>query len=145
MPLSAAEYIEQRLEPEIDYYELRSAKNKRCFHLASLAAIVASALVPVLAAADFDRVVLATSGGVASVVLASLALFKWQENWLQFRGNAEGLKKERALYDTRTGPYRDLTDDELTELLTLRVEELISREHQVWQLTQRTRHSSTNS
>lgn len=145
MPLSAAEYIEQRLDPEIEYYELRSAKNKRYFHLASLVAILASGLVPVLAAADVDRVVLAASGGIASVVLASLALFKWQENWLQFRGNAEGLKKERALYDTRTGPYRDLDGDELTEMLTLRVEELISREHQVWQLTQRMRHSSTNS
>ena len=137
MPLTGDEYVEQRLAPEIDYYEGRAAQNKRCFHGFSTLAIVASAVVPVLAAADTDRWVLAGAGGLATVALSILALFKWQENWLQFRGNAESLKKERALYDTRSGPYRDLDDDDLCEELTLRTEDLISREHQVWQRTQR--------
>ena len=98
-----------------------------------------------LAAADFERWVLAAAGSVASVALAILALVKWQEDWLQFRGNAESLKKERALYETRTGPYRDLNDHDLVEALTFRTEELISREHQVWHSTQREGHSSTDS
>ena len=53
--------------------------------------------------------------------------------------------KERALYETRTGPYRDLNDHDLVEALTFRTEELISREHQVWHSTQREGHSSTKS
>ena len=141
MRLNADEYVAQRLMPEIEYYERRAAANKRCFHWASVVAIVAAASIPVSATADLDRWVLAALGALATLALSSLALFKWQENWLQFRGNAEALKKERAFYDTRTGPYRDLGDDDLAEELTLRTEELISREHQVWQRTQHQRHS----
>ena len=137
MPLTGDEYVESRLAPEIDYYERRAGQSKMRFQAGSVLAIVASAAVPVLAATDFDRWVLAAAGGVASVAFSCLALFKWQENWLQFHGNAESLKKERALYETRTGPYRDLDGDDLVEAVALRAEELISREHQVWQLTQR--------
>ena len=137
MPLTGDEYVERRLAPEIDYYESRARRSKACFQLVSISAIIASAMVPVLATTDFERWVLAGSGGLAAVALSMLALFKWQENWLQFRGNAESLKKECALYQTRTGPYRGLDGADLIEALTLRTEELISREHQVWQLTQR--------
>ena len=137
MPLTGDEYVEWRLEPEIEYYEKRAAQHKRFFHGVSTFAIIASALVPVLAAADIERWVLAGSGGTATIALSTLALFKWQENWLQFRRNAESLKKERALYQTRTGPYRDVDGDDLREALTLRTERLISREHQVWQRTHR--------
>ena len=145
MPITGDEYVEERVDPEINYYDRRSGQNKTCFHAASVLAIAASAAVPILAAADFERWVLAAAGGLAGVALSALALFKWQENWLQARGNAESLRKERALYQTRTGPYRDLEGNDLVEALVLRTEELISREHQVWQFTQRERHSPTSS
>ena len=143
--MTSDEYVASRLAPEIDYYDRRAGDNKMLFRAVSLLAIAAAAAVPVLAAADFERWVLAAAGSVASVALAILALFKWQEDWLQFRGNAESLKKERALYETRTGPYRDLNDHDLVEALTFRTEELISREHQVWHSTQREGHASTDS
>ncbi len=144
MQLDAEKYVAERLAPEIEYYERRAAANKRCFHCASVLAIIAAASIPVAATVDLDRWALAGLGALATVALSLLALFKWQENWLQFRGNAEALKKERAFYDTRTGPYRGLGDDDLAEELTLRTEELISREHQVWQRTQHQRHSENN-
>ncbi len=143
--MTSDEYVASRLAPEIDYYDRRAGQDKTRFQAASLLAIAAAAAVPVLAAADFERWAIAAVGGVASVALAILALFKWQEDWLRFRGNAESLKKERALYETRTGPYRDLNGPDLVEALTLRTEELISREHQVWHSTQREDHSSTKS
>ena len=145
MPLSADEYVEQRLEPEIAYYDRRASENKRLFHAVSLVAITTAAAVPVLSAADAERWLVAAAGAGASVAISALALLKWQEDWLQFRGNTERLKKEKALYTTRAGPYRGFDEDDLTEELTLRTEDLISREHQVWQRTHRDSQPPTKS
>lgn len=141
MRLNADEYVAERLMPEIEYYERRAAGSKRLFRGVSVLAIIASAAIPVAATADVDRWVLAGLGSLVAASVSSLALFRWQEDWLQFRGNAEALKKEQAHFDTRTGPYRDLDSEDLAEELVLRVEGLISQEHQVWQRAQRERGS----
>ncbi|MDE2933144.1 MAG: DUF4231 domain-containing protein [Chloroflexota bacterium] len=134
--LSSEEYIDQRLVPEIEYYENRSALNKRFFHVTSVVSIVSAVAVPIVAVVS-DHFALAVIGGVASVAIASQSLFKWHENWLKFRGSAEGLKKEQMYYLTRTGPYQGVADDALEGILVVRVEDLISSEHETWQVEQK--------
>ncbi len=49
-----------------------------------------------------------------------------QPNWFNYRANEEQLKKEEWLHRFRVGPYKDLDDDQSSQLLVERVESVIS-------------------
>ena len=132
MRLTAEEYLEKRLVPEMDYYDQRASWNKTWFQIMSVLSIVSATSVPVIAAMGFTRP-LAIVGAITTIAIATQSLFKWQENWLKFRGGYQSLKKEKLLYATRTGPYLDVEDQKLVGVLTDRVENIISSEHDEWQ------------
>ena len=45
----------------------------------------------------------------------------------------DGQEGEGFLYQTRTGPYRGLDEDDVPFTLTARVEAMLSEEHTEWQ------------
>lgn len=126
------QYVETRLKPEIDWYDLRARQNKLCFRLLSGSAVGLSAAIPFAVAASATDWVVALLGALAAVAVGMLSLLKCQESWLHYRSIAETLKKERFHFETLTGPYGQAEPDELRELLVGRVEASISGEHQVW-------------
>ena len=130
--MDAAEYVAERLQPQIAWYENRSAQNKLCFRLLSGATVIASASVPFAIAAAAPEWVPALLGAVTAIVVGLLTLLKCQESWLSYRSTTEMLRKELYYFETRTGPYLDVPDPELTSSLVERVESTISGEHQVW-------------
>jgi hypothetical protein len=52
-------------------------------------------------------------------------LWKFQENWLQYRAIAESLGRERELYTGKVGDYA-IADDQREALLVDRVEALLA-------------------
>ena len=74
-------------------------------------------------------------GAITAIAVSAQSLFKWQDNWLKFRRTSEGLERERFLYQTRTGPYRGLDEDDVLFTLTARVEAMLSEEHTEWRQT----------
>jgi len=68
-------------------------------------------------------------GAIIAIVSGVLGLYKFQENWLEFRTTAESLKHEKYLYLTNSEPYNA---DEPLNLLVSRVETLISKENTNW-------------
>ena len=70
-----------------------------------------------------------TKEGLLAAITAILGLYKFQENWLEFRTTCESLKHEKYLFLTKSEPY---DQEESFRLLVDRVESLISKENTAW-------------
>ena len=130
--LSQREYLSERLEDQIDWYDRKSVWNQRWFKRLRAVEIVAAALIPFLTAipdAATMRYVVGGLGVVITVVASMLALHQFQERWAEYRAACESLKMERYLFLTGTEPYAG-TDAFPT--LVRRAEALISKETASW-------------
>lgn len=65
-----------------------------------------------------------------AVGTSALKVFKFQENWLNYRQLAEALKQEKHFYDAGIGAYANAPGKH--GVFVDRVELLISRENAIW-------------
>ena len=129
--MDAEKYIAERLDPEIMWYDKRSAGNKTRLMCTEIAIIASTAAVPVIILFDnvTARVVAAALGALAAVLSSTLALFRYREHWTRYRRTTATLRHEKYLYLTRSAPY---DSDDAFSILVARVEHLISQEHSDW-------------
>ncbi len=131
--MTETEYIEQRLEDQITWYDRKSAANQRAYKLLRISEIIAAALIPVLSAYGglypSVRVIVALLGAMVAVIAGLLGLYQFQENWTVYRSTCEALRHEKFLFVTKTEPYNI---DAAFPLLVQRVESLVSKEHSSW-------------
>lgn len=131
------EYMEERLQDQIDWYDKKSMENQRTFKRLRKAEIIAAALIPFVSglAAGIGNLLIPgfiVTGllGVAVTIFASiLALGKHQETWIEYCTTCESLKKEKFMFQTGVEPYDG--EDAFT-LLVKRVETLVSKENTNW-------------
>ncbi len=126
------EYLKERYEKEIKWYDTKSVKNKRLYYWFQWGALIISPLVAVLVAFLPEEIkwVTATIAAILAIITAALKAFKYQENWLNFRTIAESLKKEKHFYDAELNDYSNSNDKEA--VFVERVEALISKENSLW-------------
>jgi Protein of unknown function (DUF4231) len=126
------EYISERLDDQIEWYSDRSSKCQLKYKTLRVCEICAAAVIPFLSGmtgyGDCVRfsigllgVAIAISGGVG-------ALFRYHENWIQYRVTSEQLKHEKYMFLTSSGPYENCE----FRVLVQRVEALISKEAVTW-------------
>lgn len=125
-------YLKERYEKEMDWYDTRSAQNKKLYLCFQWGAISISAIVPVLIAFLPEKInwITATIAAILAIITAALKTFKFHENWLSYRTIAETLKKEKYLYEAELIEYRNSSDKE--SLFISRIEGLISKENSLW-------------
>jgi len=68
-------------------------------------------------------------GLIVAVLAGIVSLYRFQENWNEYRAVAESLKQEKYLYLARAEPY---SGDQPFELLVQRVEALLKSETAGW-------------
>ena len=131
--ISPEEYIEQRLDDQIIWYDRKSAANQLWFKRLRFAEIVAAAIIPFLSGfaggSLLIKIAIGALGVVVAVIASLLALLRLQEHWISYRATAEALKTEKFLFLTQTQPYD--TGDAF-RLLVQRVEALLSKESAQW-------------
>ena len=132
--MDADEYLKERLEPEIAWYDKKSGENKARHNAFRITEIVCAAIIPLLAGYAKDGAVyFSVAIGVLGFLVAGCAgisaLLNFQEQWIKYRTTAESLKKEKYFFQTRVEPYD--VDDPL-RVLVQRVEALISQENTNW-------------
>ena len=130
--LGPSEYLAQRVEDQIDWYDKKSGVNQRWFKRLRVVEIVAAALIPFLTAAPDMWAMKYVIGGLGvfiTVVAGILALFQFQERWTDYRATAESLKKERFLFLTRAEPY---AAGDIFSTFVQRIEALLSKENTDW-------------
>jgi hypothetical protein len=136
--MNPEEYMEQRLQDQIDWYDRKSASSQKTFKRLRTTEIVAAALIPFLSGilinlpASYKLVspiVIGVLGIIVTVIAGVLSLGRYQERWVEYRATCESLKREKYLFQTGVEPY-DTAD--AFRLLVQRTEELLSKENSSW-------------
>ncbi|MDH3694537.1 MAG: DUF4231 domain-containing protein [Gammaproteobacteria bacterium] len=132
--MNEEEYIEQRVDDQILWYSNKSGWNQKVYKRLRVLEIVCAASIPFLvshvtAETVTLKVVVGVLGVCVAVVSGAVALYKFHENWVQYRSTSESLKHEKFLFLTKTEPY-DI--DESYPLFVQRIEFIISNENSNW-------------
>ena len=131
--ISPEEYIEQRLNDQIGWYDRKSTANQRWFKRLRFAEIVAATTIPFLSGfADKSssiKIAIGALGVFVAVIASVLGLLQLQVHWMQYRATAELLRNEKFLFLTQTDPYNK---DDAFHLFVQRVEALLSKENTEW-------------
>lgn len=137
--MNEQEYLKQRLDDQIDWYDKKSMFNQKWFKRLRNIELLLSALIPFLVGYIPQYNFLALCVGVIGVIITfitgALSLYKFQENWIEYRTVCETLKHEKFMYLTSSGIYATTENPFL--LLVERVESIISHENSNWTQLQR--------
>ena len=135
--MNAQEYLDERVEDQIGWYEKKSSWNQKRFKFYQMSIIIFGALIPLITVVDFQeldvyaRFLIALLGSLIAIFSAIINLYKFQENWVKYRATAETLIREKYLYLTRSQPYADDEDANL-KILVERCQAVMSAENSAW-------------
>gem|GEM_PF-274746 len=136
--MRAQQYLEQRVNDQIQWYEKKSAINQKRYKQCQIGAIVFGAAIPLLTAISFEdfevllRFTIALLGSLIAIMNALVSLYKFQDNWVQYRTAAESLTREKFLFLTKSRPYAGDEEKDFKQLVE-RCELTMSSENSVWQ------------
>ena len=104
--------------------------NQKWYKRLRVIEISAAAAIPFLTGFIKDetdplKIVIGLLGLIVVIITGIVTLYKFQENWIEYRTTSETLKHEKFLYITTSEPYNV---EEKFHLLVQRVENLISKE-----------------
>ena len=125
------EYLQRRVETQRAWHNKKAHWNKVWYYRVEVATLLAGAAVPIvlLWAADdpyWARVIAAVLGGVVVVATAVGKLFKFQENWLQYRTLVENLDREEEHFRNGAADYATADAAERNRLFVERVENVLA-------------------
>ena len=127
------EYLKLRVDDQINWYDNKSIASQKLFKRLRLIELICAACIPLLAGyatkADGIQYTIGAMGLIVAIITGILGLFRFQENWVEYRTTCESLKHEKYLYLTKCKPY-DSTDS--FQLFVNQVEKLISTENSKW-------------
>ena len=124
-----SEYIKDRYEGQVEWYDKKSVFYKKLGGILQISIIVPAAIVPIVATLGYRWPTIVLSALVA-VMTTILKYFKFEELWHHYRLVCESLKKEKHMHDFRIGEYEDTKEPE--KLFIERVESVIAQEHKWW-------------
>jgi len=126
-------YLEERLETQINWYDSKSQSNQHWFKNLRSAEISCAALIPFIAgfseSIPYGQIVIGVLGVIIAICAGLSGLNKYQENWLTYRTTCETLRHEKYLFLTGCSPYNG---EESFRKFVERVEGLISKENSQW-------------
>lgn len=124
-------YVETRLAQYQEWYDRKATKMKAMHLRMRTVSVVGGALVPVLVNLDlgFARI---TATVLSLVVVASVSLesvYRYREQWKNYRSTEQLLGHERVYFAARVGPYHRLSERDAFTTLVARVEKAIASEN----------------
>lgn len=134
-------YIQNRVIPQIDWYNGKSIVKQRRFKLLSVVTILLNALIPVATLlTEYEiaiRILIASISSAAVAINAILALCSYKELWVQYRSSCELLKSILYRFFNRSGEFHPIADqpDQCAQLLITLCEEHFTKEFQSWSST----------
>ena len=134
--MTPEEYLENRVEQQINWYDRKSTYNKNWFYSLQIIVLVMSAAVPVVSILStvfesiWIRVGIGILGAIAAIATGIISVYQFRKNWIEYRTTAESLKYEKYMFKTKTGLY---TESGTFPVFVERIEALISKEHKNWE------------
>lgn len=127
------EYILQRVDDQITYYDTQSKKGQSSFKFLTGIQIASGAFIPVISGfsqdIDYSEWYTAILGLAITISTATLALNKNQERWINFRTTCETLKHLKYLFLTNSTPYKG---EDGYDMFVNDIESVISKENSDW-------------
>jgi hypothetical protein len=132
--MNEQEYITGRVDNQIDWYSSKSQWNQKWFKRLRILEIVCAALIPLLVSYIGEnslnlKIVVGLFGAMIAVISSILGIYKFEENWIQYRTTSESLKHEKFLFLTRSSQY---AIENPFSMFVQRIESLISKENSGW-------------
>jgi hypothetical protein len=131
--MNEEEYLNDRLNDQIDWYDKKSQTSQKWFKRLRLLEIVAATIIPFIAGTGqnipYYSIIISLLGVMIAISAGLSALYKYHENWIEYRTISETLKHEKYLFQAKCSPY---DCDEAFCKLVQRVEGLISKENTQW-------------
>lgn len=134
--MNQEQYLSERLDDQIDWYDHKSGQNQRRYKICKVVEVILSASIPVLSGfvakggADFLVPVIAIIGALITVTAVLLSLNKYFDNWKLYRATAEKLQREKIMFLTKAGAYKD--DTTAFKTLVAKAELLMAGENEEW-------------
>ncbi len=135
MKITPEEYLEDRVEEQINWYNRKSISNKKWFYLLQIIVLVMSATVPVVSILSivfesiWIRLGIGILGAIAAIATGIISICQFRKNWIEYRTTAESLKCEKYMFKTKTGFY---AERDAFPVFVERIEALVSKEHTDW-------------
>ncbi len=127
-------YLEDRIDDQISWYDRKSMWNKRYYNILRIIELTLGVSIPFLvnfidSPGSYIKIVIGIFGVLVALIIGLHALFKFQENALQYRTTCETLKHEKYKFLTKVEPY---SRKNAFQYLVQNVENLISKENSSW-------------
>lgn len=128
-------YRDDRLDDQINWYDNKSAYEKRHHYAIKTLQVLFSSSIPVLTSfvIDFPWVlrIISILSGFVTVLEGISSIKKYHEKWIQYRTISESLKREKYMFEASAGIYDAANTDEFKTLVE-RCETIISSENINW-------------
>lgn len=135
--LDIKQYIEERLDDQIAWYSRKSRQAQKMYKIFQVTEIIIAAAIPLLSGYATDCITIAIIVGILGAIIAIIEtiskLFKWHENWIEYRTTCELLKYHKYLYLTQSSPYNP-TEETIDNLFVKNIEDIISSENNQWKI-----------
>lgn len=111
-------YLNERWQSQREYFSERARHYKRRYQGLMILIGISGALIPAVVTLDFpgdgvlgsefSALFASFLGVVVTVATVIENTYNYGDNWRNFRLTLEALKREKAMYETRTGAYRNV-------------------------------------
>lgn len=135
--LNIEEYIEKRVNDQIIWYDEKSKNAQKYYKAYQIVEIILATLIPLLAgySQSYKQItfIIGLFGAVIAIIESITKLYKFHENWIQYRTTCEMLRYQKYLYLTRSAPYNS-KDETVDNVFVRTIENIISAENNQWKL-----------
>lgn len=133
--MNISEYIKERVDDQINWYDKKSQHCQKIYKVFQTIEIILASLIPLMSGYSnnciYISLVIGLFGSVIAIIESITKLFKWHENWIEYRSTCELLRYQKHLYLTKSAPYN--TEPETIENIFVRnIENIISSENNKW-------------
>lgn len=129
------EYMEKRVDDQIEWYDKKSVKCQRWYKLLQALEIIIAASIPVLSGYTNQcftiPIIIGGEGAVITIIESLTKLYKHHENWIEYRTTCELLRYQKYLYITKSAPYND-EPESIDNIFVRNIENIISSENNKW-------------
>ena len=129
--LSETEYLIKRIDDQQDWHSNKSIYCQKWYKRLTIAEAVLVLAIPIVAFIPCDTRIYVIFIGVITSALKFINIqCNYHELWIKYRLIAEALKKEKYLYQTGTGIYKN--EKTRFNLLVQNTEQILQEGNTVW-------------
>ncbi|KJC53497.1 hypothetical protein UB31_08595 [Bradyrhizobium sp. LTSP849] len=133
--MTADEYIGQRVNQFADWYDKKAVSAKSAYLRLKTASVVGALIVPISANVSFAAYdayrtgVITVLSLLVSISVALDGVYHFGDQWKNYRSTEQFLSREKFLFQTGEGPYRNMSPEDAFLLFVERCEGQIASEN----------------